>query len=613
MLGWHVPACAAAAIVPPASALKSGSEIQSAPQPPRAPDLDYYLGLEDGERVAVSVWLPTGRAPEVRVPVLLYQTRYGRQSANAGKNMALLPAHPYAVAFVDVRGTTASSGKRLLEINQEAGDMRRIVHHLASQAWCSGQVVAIGQSYLADTADTATGQRAPELRAAVVRQSDFDVFTHSMQPGGVQNLWALREYDRWTLPMDTGQGTQNGRALDCVLRAEDCAAFRPTLMPVRGDTGLSLLRKALVGRTRWRAADFDAVRFRDQPSHNGYSLFDWSPSRHIAAMRQQRVPVQYWGSWMDAGTAEAALARFRSAPEIATEVWITANDHDGRRLSDPLQPQRTTPVPAWDVQQRTMLRFVRDAVAGTPPRRVIHYYVLGSGEFQTSPAWPPPRIEDWILYLTPEGRLSTRQPVQMSAAYNVDFSVSAGKKTRWSANLGIPADYGDRASAAMQSLTFLSKPVTSDMELAGYPRLRLRLSSRTTDPAVHVFLDDVAPDGRVSYLTEGMLRLLHRKVVPAERLPFDQGPDAHSYSRDDAEPMPAGRFVEVEIRLFPVAALLRRGHAVRVSIAGADADTFARYSEGREEVLTVSYGSRATSIALPLRPWRQMPGSEANQ
>ena len=37
----------------------------------------------------------------------------------------------------------------------------------------------------------------------------------------------------------------------------------------------------------------------------------------------------------------------------------------------------------------------------------------------------------------------------------------------------------------------------------------LQLSSTKPDGALHVYLEDVAPDGRVTYLTEGVLRLVH--------------------------------------------------------------------------------------------------------
>lgn len=569
------------------------SQIPSAaPQRLRTPELDYYLTLEDGERIAISVWLPPGLAPGERTPVLLHQTRYGRRSANAAKNVALLPAHSYAIAFVEVRGTTVSSGPRLLEINQEAGDMPFVIRHLAAQPWCDGRVVAIGHSYLADTADVATAHGAPSLRGAIVRHAEFDVFTHSLQPGGVQNAWLLREYDRWTLPMDTGHPSP------------ESALPGPTLTPVRGDHDGSLMRQALSGRLRWRAADFAGVSSRDEPSRSGYSLHDWSPARHLAAMRRDAVPVQYWGSWMDSGTAESALARFRSTRQVPVEVWITANDHDGRRLTDPLLPDAVEARPAWSVQQAAMLRFARESLAGIAPRRIIHYYVLGAGEFRTAPAWPPPGIADTLLYLTAARALSPHRPAGATLAHSVDFRASAGTRTRWSANLGIPAEYGDRAALASAMLTFDAPPVQEDMELAGYPLVRLRLASRSRDPAIHVYLDAVAPGGRVSYLTEGMLRLLHRKVVPAARLPFDQGPDRHGYSRADVAPMTPGELADVEIRLLPVAALIRAGHALRISIAGADADTFARYPEAGEEILTLQFGSRASSVTLPLRPYR---------
>ncbi|MDQ9783506.1 hypothetical protein, partial [Serratia marcescens] len=57
--------------------------------------------------------------------------------------------------------------------------------------------------------------------------------------------------------------------------------------------------------------------------------------------------------------------------------------------------------------------------------------------------------------------------------------------------------------------------------------------------------------------------------------------------------------------LFPTAALIRRGHRLRVAIAGADADTFHVYSNGGPDTFTISYGAGAASgLEVTTRPWK---------
>ena len=69
--------------------------------------------------------------------------------------------------------------------------------------------------------------------------------------------------------------------------------------------------------------------------------------------------------------------------------------------------------------------------------------------------------------------------------------------------------------------------------------------------------------------------------------------------------MVPGKVFEARIALFPVAALIKQGHALRISIAGADASVFRRYSEGKADVFTVYHTTARPSAAhLPLRPWK---------
>ena len=133
----------------------------------------------------------------------------------------------------------------------------------------------------------------------------------------------------------------------------------------------------------------------------------------------------------------------------------------------------------------------------------------------------------------------------------------------------------------------------------GTPVATLEIAAATADPVVFVYLEDVAPEGRVSYLTEGQLRLIHRKPALASQLPYDQGPAAHSFNRADALPVVPGEVMSVSFALFPTAALIRKGHRLRVAIAGADSGTFRRYSQGKPENFTVHYGgSRVSGVEI---------------
>ena len=608
MIRKSAPILAAALAVAAPALTAQAADAAKAPSAAARPagwsDKSYYLPIRDGVRLAVSLYFPGGVQPAKPAPVALIQTRYGRASqARAGEPWRRAG---YVVAVVDTRGSTSSFGGRLIDIGpEERKDMDEIIAHLARQPWSNGQVIATGTSYMADTADMATSRPAPALLAAIPRQSDFDVYAHLFNPGGVSNDWMLKAWGTAVRDMDLGRDPEEGPA-DCRKQVADCAKLFPTLQPVDGDEAYASLRAALNGRGRhWGPEDYQGIAFRDQPGRNGYSLFSSSPAAHLAAIRRERKPVQYWGSWLDAGMAEAALARYRSAPEVPAEVWITANNHGQSVGADPFFPDDRAPRPAADAVNASNIAFADRVRAGEAIGRRIHYYVMGAKAFRDTAAWPPADAKPKRLFLAPGRTLDFAAPAKGGQdRYAVDFTATTGKATRWSTQFGTPPAYADRRPQDAKLLTYDSAPMDADTELVGTPVVTLHMAARTTDPAVFVYIEDVAPDGRSTYLGEGQLRAIHRKPADPASLPYDQGPAPHSFRRADALPVKPGQMMTLRFALLPTAALIKQGHRLRVAIAGGDADTFHRYSQGKAETFTVAYGgAQASHIEITTRPW----------
>lgn len=569
-------------------------------------DRSYYLAMRDGTKIAVSLYYPVGLKVGEHYPVLLVQTRYGRAKIYDYARPWL--ARGYLVAVIDTRGSTASFGKRRGEITpDEVSDMDEVIAHLAALPQSNGQVIASGVSYMADTADVATSRPVPALLGAIPREADFDAYTQLFFPGGVANAYMMEAWGDATRALDHGQDGR-GLGLDCQQRQADCAKLFPALQPTDEDPDFNLLRQALAGRERWTAADFRNADFRDDRGQKGYSLFGSSPGSMIAAIREQNKPVQYWGSWMDAGTAAAAIARYQSAPQVPTEVWITANDHNHRRGADPFFPDRAAPSPSLVEQAALNINFADRLRAGHKPARTIHYYVLGDGRFRQTSHWPPAGTRLRSYRIDANGQLSPGAVKPAWQDYAVDYTATTGKATRWSTNFGISPVYGDRRLEDRKLATWTSTQMPRALELTGTPTVTITLTTATSDPALFVYLEDVSPYGRVTYLTEGQLRLIHRKPAGSTPLPYVQGPAAHSYRRADALPVRPGVPMTVSIALFPVSAKIEPGHRIRMAIAGADADTFKAYPAARGEHFRIRRGgAEPTRLELPVRTWTEAP------
>jgi putative CocE/NonD family hydrolase len=116
--------------------------------------------------------------------------------------------------------------------------------------------------------------------------------------------------------------------------------------------------------------------------------------------------------------------------------------------------------------------------------------------------------------------------------YTVDWTATIGDATRWHTGLmRTDVVYPDRAEEDVKLLTYTSAPLETDVEITGSPIVTLYVASTETDGAFHVYLEDVTPDGRVTYITEGILRAIHR--AESSRAPEP----SHSFERADAEPL----------------------------------------------------------------------------
>lgn len=127
----------------------------------------------------------------------------------------------------------------------------------------------------------------------------------------------------------------------------------------------------------------------------------------------------------------------------------------------------------------------------------------------------------------------------------------------------------------------------------------LHVTSDHADGALFVYLEDVDPEGQSRYVTEGGLRLLHRRCT--ENPDFVQATPYHSFAKADAAPMVPGESAEIRFELWPTSARIAAGHRLRLAIAGADADTFDPVPAEGKPTLEVAWGpARPSRLELPV-------------
>jgi hypothetical protein len=326
---------------------------------------------------------------------------------------------------------------------------------------------------------------------------------------------------------------------------------------------------------------------------------------HKDALEQSNVVLFHWGSWMDHGTAQAVIARFltlSNPQQAAIGAWV----HGGFQHASPYRPPGTAGEPDEPQQWRETLnfldRYLRDE-GEVATEKLLYYYVLGAEEWRSTAVWPVEgmNLEQW--YFGPGSTISTSMPTDTEACdtYSVDFTTTSGSQTRWhTAQDGVPVVYPDRSQEDTKLLTYTSEPLVEDTEITGHPVVTLYATSTHADGAFFVYLEDIDPSGRVTYVTEGELRALHRRISD-DPAPYELPVPYHSFKEQDALPLVPGEMAEISFGLHPTSVLIRAGHRIRIAIAGHDAGLFRRYPASGDPVITVERNAIYPSgIVLPV-------------
>ena len=579
-----------------------------------------YLTMRDGVRLAANVVLPKDLPPGTRIPALLSQTRYWRaMEMQAPLKWFLTPeilnphfrefqpfftSHGYALVLVDVRGTGASFGTWPHPWAADSiKDAREIVDWIVAQPWSDGQVGAYGISYLGTTAELVTVLDHPAVKASIAMFNHPDAYVDIAFPGGIFNerfiqMWGYFDevLDRNVVPREFGiLGRLLIKGVKPVDEDHDRRLLQAAVREHAANGSTFGLAQAVVARDNRTvgqdlcADDIAVHRFKEQ-------------------IARSHTPTCGWASWLDAGTADAAIRRFLTC-DHAQMVVIGAWDHGGIRNASPYRPPNAPASPTLPGQWREMLRFfdayLQDVDNGVRSEKVLYYYTLGEERWKKTRTWPPEGTTNRRWYLAENQALSPARPTAEMGTdrYTVDFEATSGLYNRWwemGAIENKTVIYGDRADADRRLLTYTSPPLAEDTEITGYPVVTLYVTSTETDGAFYVYLEDVDEKGRVTYVTEGLLRALHRKVSTDEA-PYRLQVPYHSFKLADTMPLIPGEGTELTFGLLPTSVLIRRGHRLRIAIAGHDQGTFVRIPAEATPVITVARNSQhASCIDLPI-------------
>ena len=383
--------------------------------------------------------------------------------------------------------------------------------------------------------------------------------------------------------------------------------------PVEADADGSLLAAA-VAEHEANTVPFGAAleyEYRDDPfgryeeTNVGHRR---SPSGHLPQIEESGVAMFIRAGWQDAGTVNGTLGRYNTIAN-AQQVYIGPWDHGARNDADPFRADDTPVAPDADAQFAELVAFfdehLKEGGSGQTPSE-INYYTLGADRWTRTETWPPDGFEDVTWYFGADGMLSrgvTRRRGGRGRlhrrlhGHHRHAEPLVHQRGRWRRRVRRPAGRGREAADLHQRPDGGRHPRSRATRWSrfGCPRPRATARSSST-------LEDVAPDGTVTYITEGQLRAVMRALTDDPPLYRKYGPH-RSELRADAMPLVPGEVAEISFDLWATSVLIREGHRIRVAVAGADADTFRRYPrDGSVPEWSVQRNAtHPSAIVLPMK------------
>ena len=577
-----------------------------------------YVEMRDGVRIAVDVTRPAvnGAPVEEPLPVVWTHSRYHRNPAalirhfnpdeedlpeirsmvDAQPDLQRLVRHGYVVASAGVRGSGASFGRyEGLFSESETDDAVELIEWLASQPWSDGNVGMFGGSYLGITQYMAASEKPWALRAIFPNVAAIDMY-EVVYPGGVMRDDIIDHWGGITRDLDVNVPAP---AVDSDIEG---VALREAMAEHEGNWDVEV--------------EYPAHRLRDEAS----ATLDWRRQGPVGVLEdvlEAGVPAYHANGWYDVFVTDAVLwyANYRAPQKLLIGAWSHGAMPDSALMAERGRLGAVEQHRWFD----RWLKGIENGVLDEPP---IHYALMvdpGEWRWVAADDWPPPAESRTLRFAAgPSGSVQSVNdgalvPASEAAGeagsaydeYTVDLTTTTGTATRWDNAVGGAQlmVYPDLRQNDEKALTYTTAPLAQDLAVTGHPVVTLWVTSSANDADFFVLLEEVYPDGRSRYVTEGVLRASHRALG---RAPWDNlGLPYQRSFEADLEPLPEGVPTPLELDLHPTATVFNAGNRLRVTVTGADRDNAEEVYDTPPTVRVYRSAEHPSGIVLPVSEGRE--------
>ena len=486
----------------------------------------------------------------------------------------------------------------------EVKDGAEVIDWIITQSWSNGKVAAVGTSYTATAAEMLLINNHSAVKAAVVQNSLFDIYTDILMPGGVRNepflrKWAmLNKFRDMNILPDTISGFKKFFFRLLINRAA----------PVNNDKeGFKLLCHAEKDHQK----NYDIyessclIKFRDDISESGLTLDSFSPHNFISDIQNSKTPIYSWSGWYDGAYQCSAINRYLNIKIPGSRLLLGPWEHAGNHTADPFvnSSQKKTDFDFVGEILLFLNKHLKDnnnILSILPP---VSYYTIGEGKWKFADKWPVSGFKMHSLYFNNNNTLNDYiSETDIEYRYIINRNTTSGKTSRWKSQVNIEKkriEYKYLKELDSNCLCFDSMFLKKDLEITGHPLVTLYIQASESDFQLFVYLEEIEKNGTINYITEGIFRIIHRKISE-DPSPYFISTPYHSFKQKDAMPLSIGEAAPITFEMFPISYLLKKDSKIRLAIAGTDVDNFEVYPQKEVEVNIFASKTNASYIKLPV-------------
>jgi putative CocE/NonD family hydrolase len=515
-----------------------------------AKESNVPIRMDDGTVLEANVLRPAqenGAPAKGRFPVILTQTPYNKEAPQLNFENDYLVQRGYIQVVVDVRGTGSSEGEWTSFGAREQKD------YCATAAWAArvpgsnGRLGLYGISYGAITATYTAACRPKGLKALFPIVPLGDSYRDVTVSGGATDTGFIPSW----LGLVTGGG----------------------LLPASGQSDPAEAGQALADHAQGIAhfqAQAAASALTGQPMGEYDGAYDgpfYTLRTPLDLLHKVDVPTFVVGGEFDLFQRSEPMyfnaLRARKVPtKLLIGPWTHLEGSSGAGL-----PRDGVPTLS-ELELRWFDRYLRGDKDRTLDKDIapVTVYRLGAERYERATSYPTAQTRYTQLRL-PTG--TTQVP------YVPVAGLCTSSTSQWTAGAVPNREQlctGDQQLNDRAGATFDFPVTRRPLRFDGTSMARLFVSTTASDAFVTARLEDVAPSGASTPLTSGWQLLSLRKVDPRKSAYRDgtMVQPWHPDTRQSVQPVTPGAVYELDVEIFPTAAQLPVGHALRLAVQTAD-------------------------------------------